>query len=420
MRSWTGPTVSVIPGAGGLPQIRDDITGQLAPSALGETARLYVCGITPYDSTHLGHAFTYLAFDLLVRAWRDLGVAVRYAQGLTDVDDPLLERARALGQDWRKIAAEQSALYRSDMAALRVIAPDFYSGVVESVPLIVAAVERMIDAGQAYRVPPAQPAPGALGDVYADLACDPLFGSLTNLPYATQDRLFAERGGDPERRGKRGRLDPLLWRAARPGEPWWDGRTLGRGRPGWHIECAVFASDQIGAPIDVLGGGSDLAFPHHEMSVSHTRALTGLDQPARLAMRTGMVGLDGEKMSKSRGNLVFVSDLLGRGVNPAALRLALISHHYREDWQWRGRELAQAEARLGRWRAVIGSVKPQGQSADAIARIRAAMADDLDAPAAIAAIDQWVSAAPLARDRVPYAAADLRRAIDALLGVKLY
>jgi L-cysteine:1D-myo-inositol 2-amino-2-deoxy-alpha-D-glucopyranoside ligase len=400
--------------------VHDDVTGALQPSVVSDTANLYVCGVTPYDATHLGHAFTYLAFDLLVRAWRDVGVTVRYAQGLTDVDDPLLERARATGKDWQKIATSQTALYRSDMAALRVIPPDFYRGVVESIPGIVTAVERMIDAGQAYRAPvPGRPA-GALGDVYADLEADPGFGSLSRLERSEQEALFAERGGDVDRPGKRGRLDPLLWRAEREGEPSWDGGTLGRGRPGWHIECSVIAAGELDRPIDVLGGGTDLIFPHHEMSTSHSRALTGQDQPVRLTMHTGMVGLDGHKMSKSLGNLVFVSDLLSRGVNPAALRLALIGHHYREDWQWRGRELAQAEARLNRWREVIGSVRPQGNSSETIARIRAAMAADLDAPAAIAAIDEWVGAAPLARDRTPYASADLRRAIDALLGIKLY
>jgi L-cysteine:1D-myo-inositol 2-amino-2-deoxy-alpha-D-glucopyranoside ligase len=410
----------VIPGTGEVPLIKDDISGELRPSVVGEQANLYVCGITPYDSTHLGHAFSYLAFDLLVRAWRDLGVTVRYAQGLTDIDDPLLERARATGRDWSKIASSQTALYKSDMAALRVIPPDSYRGVVESVPQIVTAVERMIDVGQAYRVPVPGSSAANLGDICADLAADPDFGSLSALSREAQDRLFAERGGDPDRPGKRHRLDPLLWRAARPGDPSWDGRTLGRGRPGWHIECAVFASNELEQPIDVLGGGKDLIFPHHEMSVSHSRALTGLEQPARLTMHTGMVHYDGQKMSKSLGNLVFVSDLLDRGVNPAALRLALISHHYREDWEWRGRELALAEARLSRWREVIGSVKPQGPSAEAITQIRSALANDLDTVAAVAAVDEWVRAAPLARERSPYAAADLRRAIDALLGIKLY
>jgi L-cysteine:1D-myo-inositol 2-amino-2-deoxy-alpha-D-glucopyranoside ligase len=266
--------------------------------------------------------------------------------------------------------------------------------------------------------------PGAgasnLGDVYADLSADPEHGTLSGLSRETQDRLFADRGGDPDRPGKRDRLDPLVWRAARPGEPSWDGRTLGRGRPGWHIECAVFASAELDQPFDVLGGGTDLIFPHHEMSVSHSRALTGQEAPARLTMHTGMVHYDGRKMSKSVGNLVFVSDLLERGVKAAALRLALISHHYRDDWEWRGREVALAEARLTRWREAIGSVKPQGHSAETITKIRAALAHDLDTVSAIAAVDEWVSAAPLARERTAYAAADLRRAVDALLGIKLY
>jgi L-cysteine:1D-myo-inositol 2-amino-2-deoxy-alpha-D-glucopyranoside ligase len=408
----------VIPGAGGVPAIYDDITGQLRPSVEGEVAQLYVCGVTPYDATHLGHARTYLAFDLLVRAWRDLGVSVRYAQGLTDVDDPLLERARAIGQDWQQLAASQTALYRSDMAALRVIPPDFYRGVVETVPAIVAAVEKMIDSGLAYRL--GHDGPSMLGDVYADLSQDPDFGALSGLTEHTQDRLFAERGGDPDRPGKRHRLDPLLWRAARPGEPSWDGRTLGPGRPGWHIECSVISTNELDAPIDVLGGGSDLVFPHHEMSTSHARMLTGQAAPVRLTMHPGMLAYAGEKMSKSVGNLIFVADLLERGVSPAAIRLALISRHYREDWEWRGRELATAEARLARWRDAIGSVKPQGSSQGAIAEIRAAMANDLDTPAAIAAVDGWVNGAPLERERSPYAGADLRRAIDALLGIKLY
>jgi L-cysteine:1D-myo-inositol 2-amino-2-deoxy-alpha-D-glucopyranoside ligase len=383
-----------------------------------------VCGITPYDATHLGHAFTYLAFDLLVRAWRDVGVTVRYAQGLTDVDDPLLERASATGQDWRELARSQTALYKSDMAALGVIPPDAYRGVVESVPLIVAAVERMLGAGQAYRVAlPGGPALGpdsGLGDVYADLSTDRWFGSLSGLNRETQDRLFAERGGDPGRPGKRQRLDPLLWRAARSGEPSWDGRSLGPGRPGWHIECAVIAANELGQPFDVLGGGSDLAFPHHEMSTSHSRAIGGLEAPTRLTMHTGMVHYLGQKMSKSVGNLVFVSELLGRGVDPAVLRLALIGHHYRTNWEWSGRELALADARLSRWRDGIGAVTAQLDSTATITKIRAALANDLDAAAAIAAVDDWISTASTGTDRSPYAAGDLRRAIDALLGIKLY
>ncbi|MDR1799874.1 MAG: class I tRNA ligase family protein, partial [Bifidobacteriaceae bacterium] len=294
--------MSVIPGQGDIPRVFNSMSGRLEPSATGEVASLYVCGITPYDATHLGHAATYLAFDLLVRAWRDAGITVRYAQGVTDVDDPLLERATATGRDWRELATSQTQLYRTDMAALRVIPPDFYRGVIETTPHIVAAVERLLDSGYAYRVPVEDAPAGTLGDVYADLSADPFFGQVAGLDELAADRVFAERGGDPDRPGKRHRLDPLLWRAERPGEPSWDGRTLGRGRPGWHIECGVIAHDELTLPLDVQGGGSDLAFPHHEMSLSHLRALTGLETPARLTMHTGMLAYAGQKMSKSLGN----------------------------------------------------------------------------------------------------------------------
>ena len=410
----------MIPGKGDVPLIHNDITGVKEPSATGEVANLYVCGITPYDSTHLGHAATYLAFDLLVRAWRDAGLSVRYAQCLTDIDDPLLERARVMGMDWATIAADQTNLFRSDMAALRVIPPDFYRGVIESIPSIVRGVETLIDRGWAYRVPVAGAAPGALGDVYADLAMDPGFGSLTQLAEHTMDRLFEERGGDPERPGKRNRLDPLLWRAQRPGEPEWDGRTLGRGRPGWHIECAVIATAELGPQVDVLGGGSDLAFPHHEMSTSHVRGMAKTDQPVRLTMHPGMLAYGGQKMSKSLGNLVFVHEMLARGINPAAIRLALMSRHYRENWEWTGQELVKAETRLMKWREVILSAREQGSSTQTIALIRRALANDLDTPGAIAAIDRWVQTAPRDPERHAFAGADLRRAIDALLGVQLY
>jgi len=420
VHAWTGPSVSVIPGTGDIPLILNDVTGALEASAIGDTASLYVCGITPYDSTHLGHAATYLAFDLLVRAWRDAGLTIQYAQCVTDIDNPLLERARSTGQEWDKIATSQTNVYRRDMAALRVIPPDYYRGVIESMPAMIQAVETLLDRGWAYRVPVWGAGPGALGDVYADLSIDADFGALAQLPEHTMDRLFEERGGDPDRPGKRARLDPLLWRAARLGEPVWDGRTLGKGRPGWHVTCSVIATSELGCPVDVLGGGSDLVFPHHEMSTSHVRGITGSDQPVRLTMHTGMVAYGGHKMSKSLGNLVFVRELLSRGINPAAIRLALLAHHYRDDWEWTGHELVQAEARLARWREVILSGREQGASASAIAEIRAALANDLDTPGAIAAIDSWVATAPNAAQRYPYAGADLRRAVDALLGIQLY
>jgi L-cysteine:1D-myo-inositol 2-amino-2-deoxy-alpha-D-glucopyranoside ligase len=359
-----------------------------------------------------------VAFDLLGRAWRDAGVSVRYASNVTDVDDPLLERAAATGVDWRALAVDQTALYAEDMAALQVIPPGFYIGAVESIPAVVTAVEAMLASGAAYRVP--TPGVDGPGDVYASVDADAAFGEAARLDRTTMLALSAERGGDPSRPGKRDPLDPLLWRRERPGEPAWDGGTLGRGRPGWHIECVVIARDSLGAPLSVLGGGSDLTFPHHEMSCSHVRVLTGSSSAgARAHVHTGMVGLDGEKMSKSKGNLVLVSTLRAAGVDPRAIRLAILAHRYRDDWSWTPDVLSAAEARLDRWRAALSGVG--GPSADStLAAIRAALADDLDAPAALAAVDAWADAA-LAGTSSPDEGAPgiVARALDALLGVRL-
>jgi len=402
-------------------RVLDTASGSLVDPVVDGTATLYVCGITPYDATHLGHAATAVAFDLLGRAWRDAGVRVRFASNVTDVDDPLLERAAATGVDWRALAAEQTALYAEDMAALAVLPPDAYVGAVESVPAVVEAVERMLAAGAAYRVPtPEAVGDAGLGDVYADLGADAEFGEAARLDRATMLALSAERGGDPDRPGKRDPLDPLLWRRERAGEPAWDGGSLGRGRPGWHIECVVIASGSLGTPLSVLGGGSDLEFPHHEMSCSHVRVLTGsADAGARAHVHTGMVGLDGEKMSKSRGNLVLVSTLRAAGVDPMAIRLAILAHRYRDDWQWGDDVLRDAQERLARWRRALSGVG--GPAADGtLAAVRAALADDLDAPAALAAVDAWVQAALAGTDEpVEGAPGVVARALDALLGVRL-
>ncbi len=354
MLTWPAPHVPRLPGEGPVVLVRESTTGELVPAASGRTATLYVCGITPYDATHLGHAATAVAFDVLNRAWRDAGLTVRYASNVTDVDDPLLERAAATGVDWRRLADEQIALYAQDMTALGVLPPDVYRGVVEALPDVVVAVEALLAAGAAYRVPtPEAVADGTdRGDVYADLAADPDFGTIAGLDREMMLALAAERGGDPQRPGKRDPLDPLLWRRERPGEPAWDGGTLGRGRPGWHIECAVIARDGLGLPFDVQGGGSDLLFPHHEMSASHGRLLDA-GMCARTHVHTGMVGLDGEKMSKSRGNLVMVSTLLAQGADPMAVRLALLAHRYRDDWEWSADQLAAADERLTTWRRAV-------------------------------------------------------------------
>ncbi len=415
MRAWQTSLPPVVPGDGSAPvRVHDTATGTLVesgPAGDGE-ARMYVCGITPYDATHMGHAATYVAFDLLNRTWRDRGLAVHYVQNVTDVDDPLLERAAATGADWRELAADQIELFRTDMTALRVLAPTDYVGAVESIGLVTDMIEALDRRGYVYRLDPA--AGADVPDWYFATVRAPGYGRVAHLPPDQARSVFAERGGDPDRPGKREPFDALLWRMARPGEPAWPS-PLGEGRPGWHIECSAIAQHYLGADFDVQGGGSDLAFPHHEMSAAQGRAASG--KPfARAYVHAGMVGLDGEKMSKSRGNLVLVSRLRERGVDPMAIRLTLLSHHYRRDWSWSEADLTDNEQRLGRWRLACG--RPAGPGATpVVAEVRAALRDDLDAPRALAAIDAWSSASLALGGDDSAAPALIAAAADALLGV---
>lgn len=408
MRSWSVPEVPSLGdlglGDGPAVHVHDTSADEARPVDPPDQARLYVCGITPYDATHMGHAATYLTFDLLQRAWRDRGLDVVYTQNVTDVDDPLLERAQATGVDWVELAERETQLFREDMTALRIIPPAHYVGAVESIDLVVALVQRLESAGAVYRVD---------DDLYFDVHADPGFGVVSGLDEDRMLTIFPQRGGDPDRAGKKHPLDCLLWQAERPDDPAWDS-ALGRGRPGWHIECAAIALEHLGTAFDVQGGGSDLVFPHHEMSASEATVATG-EAFARTYVHAGMVGYEGEKMSKSKGNLVLVSKLRADGHDPMAIRLALLAHHYRSDWEWFGDEITAAEARLARWRDAVGrTVAPSGTAV--LEQIRAAMADDLDAPSALAAVDAWV-ANDDAED--PQAGRTVRTAIDALLGVAL-
>lgn len=414
MRAWPRPDVPAIPGAACAPRLHDTASGQLVEVHTGDTARLYVCGITPYDATHIGHASTYLAFDTLQRMWLDAGLEVHYAQNITDVDDPLLERATERGLDWRVLADEQIQLFRDDMTALGVLPPDDYVAVTEAIDPIAAAVVRLLDAGVAYRVDTPESVDG--DDVYFDIAAAAApgvwtLGSESGYDRALMERLSAERGGDPDRIGKRDPLDPLLWRAARTGEPRWES-AAGPGRPGWHIECSVIALDHLGTDFTVQGGGSDLVFPHHEMSAGHAAALSG-HPLAAVYSHAGMVAYQGEKMSKSLGNLVLVSELRSRGVDPRAVRLAILAHHYRSDWEWTDAGLDEAVGRLARWEDGFGSSRSATGTASALTvvdALRSALRNDLDTPGAIAIVDD---AAHAGVDD----AAFLARAIDALLGI---
>jgi L-cysteine:1D-myo-inositol 2-amino-2-deoxy-alpha-D-glucopyranoside ligase len=420
MDSWSPVDVPTLPGRGGPLALFDSARQEVAPTTLvggaGGPATMYVCGITPYDATHLGHAATMITFDLVNRVWRDAGLDVRYVQNVTDVDDPLLERAERDGEDWVVLSMRETALFREDMEALRIVPPDRYVGAVESIPRIAGRVVDLLDGGAAYRLD------DGTGDVYFDIAVAPRFGYECNLSRAEMRRLAAERGGDPDRPGKRDPLDPLLWRGARDGEPAWPGGApgspLGPGRPGWHIECAVIALDLLGDTIDVQGGGNDLLFPHHECSAAHAETLTGKAPFARHYVHAGMIGLDGEKMSKSRGNLVFVSRMRADRVDMMALRLALLADHYRTDRQWTDDVLKAGQQRLARWREAVAL--PAGPSGDAVlADVRAKLADDLDSPAALAVVDTWADAALAGEDDDPGAPELVATAVDGLLGVRL-
>jgi len=396
--------VPQLPGRAPVPRLFDSSTRSVREATPAGTASLYVCGITPYDATHLGHANTYLAYDTLIRLWTDGGFEVRYAQNVTDVDDPLLERAAATGVDWRDLAAEQIELFRGDMESLRIIPPNDYVAVTDVIIEVAEAVDRLLEADIAYRVD---------DDVYFDNAAAAsaawTLGDESGFDRETMLALSAERGGDPERVGKRDALDPLLWRAERDGEPSWP-CIVGVGRPGWHIECSVIAQLYLQTPITVQGGGSDLVFPHHEFSAGHAAALTG-HPLADLYSHAGMVAYDGEKMSKSLGNLVLVSRLVGDGVDPRAIRLALLDRHYRADWEWTRGQLTEAQCRLATWET-WASDAVEGADATLLDQLRSALANDLDTPAALAAVDARVASGERATST------DLD-AIDALLGVRL-
>ena len=411
MRAWNAPGIPVLPVTGPPVVLHDTATGGPVETTPDGAARLYVCGITPYDATHIGHANTYIAFDLLNRAWRAAGHDVRFVQNVTDVDDPLLERATKVGVDWVELAERETELFRKDMEALRVLPPAAYIGAVESIPLVIDLITRLEDAGAIYRVE---------DDLYFSVSADAAFGEESGYDRDTMLRFFGERGGDPDRAGKKDPLDCVVWRGEREGEPSWDS-PWGKGRPGWHIECAAIALQELGGRFDVQGGGSDLVFPHHEMCAGHVQVATG-EPFAQVYSHAGMVAYDGEKMSKSLGNLVFVSALRNSDIDPMAIRLTLLRHHYRTDWEWTDDQLWTAVDDLATWRRAV-ALGAGAPAAPVVEEILAALADDLDAPRATAAIDGWVAATlgtdGLADTSDADAAVTLLPVLDAALGLTL-
>ena len=414
MRTWTAPTIPSLPGTGQPPRLFNTASGRLEhPPLSNEQATLYVCGITPYDATHLGHAATYLAFDVMQRAWIDAGIETVYAQNITDIDDPLLERAKATGVEWKHLADDQISLFRSDMFRLGMLPPQHYVAVTERIEEIAGAVARLRELGLAYEVPTAD---SEGDDLYFDVrqaqvASEWRLGDVAPYDAQLMRQLSAERGGDPQREGKRDPLDPLLWRAAREGEPSWPSE-VGAGRPGWHIECSVIAAGALGNAFTVQGGGADLVFPHHEFTAAHATALSGTPL-AHAYCHVGLISYQGHKMSKSRGNLVLVSRLLEAGADPAAIRLGILAHHYRSEWEWFDEDLQTAHRRLHAWRE--GIVRASDDPLDAhevLTQLRQALANDLDTPVMLATLDA-------ALDRGVDQPGLIADAAEALLGVTL-
>jgi len=414
VRTWTAPTIPSLPGTGQPPRLFNTASGRLEhPPLSNEQATLYVCGITPYDATHLGHAATYLAFDVMQRAWIDAGIETVYAQNITDVDDPLLERAKATGVEWKHLADDQISLFRSDMFRLGMLPPQHYVAVTERIEEIAGAVARLRELGLAYEVPTAD---SEGDDLYFDVrqaqvASEWRLGDVAPYDAQLMRQLSAERGGDPQREGKRDPLDPLLWRAAREGEPSWPSE-VGVGRPGWHIECSVIAAGALGNAFTVQGGGADLVFPHHEFTAAHATALSGTPL-AHAYCHVGLISYQGHKMSKSRGNLVLVSRLLEAGADPSAIRLGILAHHYRAEWEWFDEDLQTAHRRLHAWREGIARASDDPLDAhEVLAQLRQALANDLDTPVMLATLDA-------ALDRGVDQPGLIADAAEALLGVTL-
>ena len=413
MRSW--PTVAIPPvdSKYSLPPLtlKDTLSGTKKALPVKSLYRMYICGITPYDATHLGHAATYLTFDLINRYLRATGAEVRFVQNITDIDDPLLERANRDGINWEDLAHSQIELFRSDMVNLHIIPPESYIGAVEAIPLVTQAIEKLQAADTIYPVDQ---------DLYFRVRSDEEFGTRSHYSQAEMQSIFAERGGDPDRVGKKDVLDCLVWLAARPGEPNWPS-PFGAGRPGWHIECSAIALEYLKPDptedfaIDIQGGGSDLIFPHHEMGAAQVAIMTGKPY-ARTYVHAGMVGLDGEKMSKSKGNLVFVSKLVASGVEPMVIRLALLSAPYGRDRMWSDEILQTAQDRMNRLQSAL-SRNEVAPTKETVALIIASMADNLDTVRAIKVLDAWICATE--DGQTGGSTGELSRALDTFLGIAI-
>jgi cysteinyl-tRNA synthetase len=331
---------------------------------------IYVCGVTPYDTTHLGHAFTFLTYDVLVRYLRYQGYTVTYVQNVTDIDDDILRKSGELGMDWQELGRRETEQYLSDMHALNAVDFDHYVAATEHIPQMVENIQALLDAGVAYE---------ANGSVYFSVEKDPEFGKLSHLPHAEMLPIANERGNKPDDPNKHDPLDFLLWQAGVPGEPTWEA-PWGPGRPGWHIECSAMSRHYLGDQIDIHGGGFDLIFPHHEAEIAQAETITGEKPFVRYWMHAAMVDYQGEKMSKSLGNLVYVKELL-KTYSADAVRLCLLRHHYREPWEFFDKEMEACQALADSIRTAQPTSVPSGDRLDPEpyrARFLHAMDNDLD------------------------------------------
>jgi L-cysteine:1D-myo-inositol 2-amino-2-deoxy-alpha-D-glucopyranoside ligase len=413
MNSWANVAIPPIDKRFSIPPLSLWDTARQGSFPLAEKSlyRIYVCGITPYDATHLGHAATYLTFDLANRYLRARGAEVKFVQNITDIDDPLLERATRDGVDWRALAQSQIDLFRGDMVNLHILPPDHYIGVVEAMELVIDSISTLASRSSTYKVDQ---------DLYFSVHTDSSFGSRSHLTQEKMLEIFAERGGDPTREGKANPLDALLWLSHRDGEPSWPS-PFGEGRPGWHIECCAIALHYL-APdstqetsIDIQGGGSDLIFPHHEMSAAQGKILQGREFASHY-VHAGMIGLDGVKMSKSLGNLVFVSKLVASGVDPMAIRWALMESHYSTDRSWSDELLSEASEWIIRLRRAL-SMMETAPTDSVIEKIIQSQSNNLDTTQSLKEIKSWVSASEAgSQGGTP---GELSRALDSILGLAL-
>ena len=356
----------------------DTAKQEIVDFAPNPTVLMYTCGITPYDATHLGHAFTFISYDVLQRRLIDMGHQVKCVRNVTDVDDPLFAKARELGVHYLDLAAGEEARFESDMTALNALPVHSTPRASSAIPDIRGFIGMVIDRGFAYE---------SGGSVYFDVEKFPQFGSVSHYSRETMIALARERGGNVDDPHKRNPLDFVLWHPSASDEPSWD-TMWGAGRPGWHIECSALALRELGTTIDLHGGGSDLIFPHHECERAQSEAATG--QPfVKHWMHVAMVSMDGHKMSKSRGNLVFV-DKLRTQHDPMAIRLGLIEHHYRTEWEWDDGLMARNEARLSNWKSAAQVGSSQGDSG-LLAEVRSVLDNDLDTPTAVALVDAAAS-----------------------------